>query len=163
MFKFKLIEDGQGFTLTELLIAIFLGSFVILATSSVDLTARRFLISARNQASAQNEARFAMEHMVRNIREGEAVVAIAGDKVRVRLPGGAPPPQIMYRKTNSTIEFNPDWPSGSWEVIATGVVDNPEGIPYFFEPSAGLLTITITAQDGDEKITLTSTASLRNS
>lgn len=178
---YKLIRETQGFTpldnkhltgftLTELLIATLLLSVIALGVTSINVSSRQFLISARNQAKALNEARFAMEHMLRIMRGGSAALPTgADDNKRVfaedpvygwtwkdyRLGAGA----------NSTkIRFRPDYPSSSGEEY---IADNITNLSFsdVFTGSGGLkyFTITITADVRGETVTLISNVTLRNS
>lgn len=160
---YKLIRETKGFTLTELLIAVLLMSVIALGVTSINVSSRRFLISAGHQANAQSEARFAMEHMMRNIREGDNVITVSSNDIRIRMPFGWPYDWIRYQRTVSDeLEYSYQG-AGAAETIATGVVDNPGGIDYFLELTPDvLITITITARDRDEEATLTSNVTLRN-
>ena len=60
----------KGLTLVEILIAITLTGLIILAVTSVDITSRRFLGTASKESWIQDEAKIAMEHIVKNIQLG---------------------------------------------------------------------------------------------
>lgn len=68
--KEKVMFSKKSFTLTELLIAMVLTGLVILAVTSVDITSRRFLDAAGKESRIQDEAKIAMEHIVKNVQLG---------------------------------------------------------------------------------------------
>ena len=78
----------RGVTLIELMVSVSLLWIVVIAVAGIDLASRRSLISANRRARVQDEARFAMEHMVRNIRLGNEISPTSGTNltnVRVRI------------------------------------------------------------------------------
>ncbi len=70
----------KAFTLTEILIAAVLMTMIILAVSSLDIVSRRFFKSTGEQSKLQDEARIAMEHIVKNLTLANGLLFLgAGD------------------------------------------------------------------------------------
>jgi len=61
---------SSGFTLTELIISILLLGLVILAATSVEISSRRFFHSTEEQVAVQDEAKIAMNHMLKFMSQG---------------------------------------------------------------------------------------------
>jgi len=70
--------EREGFTLTELIVAVSLLEIVVVAVAGIDLASRRSLLLASRRARVQDEVRYAMEHMVRNIRLGNKIRPTSG-------------------------------------------------------------------------------------
>lgn len=68
----------DGFTLTEILIAMMLTGLIVLAVVSVDLTSHRFFQAARGKTYAQDEVKIAMAHLAKNIQLGTGSVSNPG-------------------------------------------------------------------------------------
>lgn len=61
---------SKGFSLTEIMIAVTLMTVVIVAVTSVDITSRQFFGSTERQSQIQDEAKFALEHIAKNVQLG---------------------------------------------------------------------------------------------
>lgn len=64
------LQKSNSFTLTEVLIALVLMSLVILAAASIDITSRKFFGTSSGQSQIQDEAKVAMEHIVKYVQQG---------------------------------------------------------------------------------------------
>ena len=151
------VKKRKGVTLAELLIAVVLLLLVFLAVTSVDIASRDFSILTHRKAEVQNEAKIAMEHMIRNMREGVSSVTPTAGSIIVSMPDGT---YIMYQKSEERIEFNSNYPTGNWEVIGDRI--NSLNLTLGSN-SLNFVRITITAQYGNQSITLISLVTLRNS
>jgi len=76
----------KAFTLTEILIAVVLMGLVILAVASVDITSRRFFDTSSKESWIQDEAKIAMEHIIKNTQLG------VGDMSNPETADGTNPP-----------------------------------------------------------------------
>lgn len=84
---FNLIRK-KGVTLFELIIASALLGLVAIGAGGIHLASRRSFIWSDREARVQDEARYAMEHMVRNIRLGNKISPTSGTNltnVRVKI------------------------------------------------------------------------------
>ena len=68
----------KAFSLMEILIAVVLMGVVVLAITSVDITSRRFFGTSSTESWIQDEAKIAMEHIVRHIQQGVGDMTFAG-------------------------------------------------------------------------------------
>lgn len=179
----------KSFILTELLIAIVLLALVILAATSVDITSRRFFAAIKEQAHAQDEAKIAIEHMVRNFVQAHEIYdfeAVASDPwtIGVRLDPNSTPNTdgddtwIVYRFFGAAwegeIQYYPNaghpsagtWTSTPYEVIATDIVVPPDSYPPgrapMFMVTDNRIDIDITAGDGDISVNLQTSVILRS-
>ncbi|UCB57496.1 MAG: prepilin-type N-terminal cleavage/methylation domain-containing protein [Candidatus Omnitrophota bacterium] len=83
---------SKGFSLTEILIAIVLMSLVMLTVVSVDITSRRYFKGSSEQVEVFDEAKIAMEHIIRNVQRGVGdidnpglAIYDGGTRIRVNL------------------------------------------------------------------------------
>ncbi|MEK6727605.1 MAG: hypothetical protein AABY28_02885 [Candidatus Omnitrophota bacterium] len=138
----------KSVTLLELLIAIVLVSFVIIAITSIEVFSRYHVLSSDRRVKLQNEASLALEHMTKHISQAigntvsdPMVKAYAdGSGVRVRVDSNqngmadAADTWIAYRienigtpVTDAEIRYyenagNGEAPAGSYQSIARKVV-----------------------------------------
>jgi prepilin-type N-terminal cleavage/methylation domain-containing protein len=148
----------RGFTLTEVLIAIFLTGLVVLSATSVDITSRHFFSVINRTSKFQDEAKIAMEHMVRNFVQAHEIYdfgSLEADPftigVRIdpnitpantsddtwviyRFVGGASG-EIWYYPNAGLAPNTPPWnsflASSNYEVIATNIYVGSPANPIF--------------------------------
>ena len=114
----------KGFTLTEILIAVVLMSMVILAVSSLDIVSRRFFESTSKQSQLQDEARIAMEHIVKNLTSANGLFDLgAGD------------------------------PNTIWARLDRDAAGNPNNTPWDSSDDTWICYRTRTDEDGNNRIT----------
>lgn len=89
------LVSKKGFTLTELAIATVLMGVIILAVTSVDITSRRFFGAASDESRIQDEAKIAMEHIVKNVQLGIGDVTNPGTSEGFTITGGT---QIQVKR-----------------------------------------------------------------
>lgn len=76
------IMFSRAFSLTEVLVAITLMGAMIIASTSVDITSRKFFEATKGQSHIQDEIKIAMKHIVKNLILGHEVYdfgALDGD------------------------------------------------------------------------------------
>ncbi|MCX5656936.1 MAG: prepilin-type N-terminal cleavage/methylation domain-containing protein, partial [Candidatus Omnitrophica bacterium] len=88
-------RKNKGVTLTELLITVSLVGLIFLAAVVIQQTADKFYQSASIKSSVQTNAGYAMEKIVRSIRNSKAVSVSGGKLLTLTNPGTTP----------STVEF----------------------------------------------------------
>lgn len=164
----------RGFTLLEVIVASSLVLLVAMAVLSIYVTTQRFYRSTISQIDLQNEASFAMEHMVERTRWGYDAAISGGDEVVDVDVDDADPPTvpattpvtIRYEKSDSTLRYTPDITSpGTFETIVQGV--NSLEFSLTTDVETGLKTLTITLsienEDGSQGVSLNSAVTLRYS
>jgi len=132
----------KAFTLTELLIAAVLVGLIILTVTSVDITSRRFFNVVSRRAKVQDEAKIAMEHIVKNVQRGIGDVtnpgtsegfSASGSQVEVQLDvdgdgrftGIPPDKKIRYTYNGGKIVYDPDINiGGNEEDLTANMVTN---------------------------------------
>lgn len=85
LMKKRVLISKRSFSLAELLIAVALMGLIILAVTSVSITSYRFFGAAKKESRVLDEAKIAMEHMVKNLQLG------IGDMTNPSTPVGSPP------------------------------------------------------------------------
>ena len=181
--KEMLLVSKESFTLTELLIAVVLTGLVILAVSSVDITSRKFFAVANKEARAQNEAKIAMEHIVKHLQLGVGdinnpgfTIAPGGSQIDVNIDWdndgqftGSPPDRIIryiYQgNPNYKIVYDPDIGVAGDEDLTDKRVTNTN----FERTAPNVVKVTIETLHDPSKVegpdnpkaTLTSSAILR--
>lgn len=163
----KLITQNSkliGFTLVELLITISLMGMIILAVTTIDLGARRFVNTASYEAQVQSEVSPVLERMVKDItlaygQSGNSGITITGsNQITIRRLDDAPStyadfsddPCVRYSYSSSpnfyiTRQTNSAPNCSAWnpaEVIARNIESGT------FSPGAadGNVTISLTAR-----------------
>lgn len=154
-------------------------SLVGLAVTGVDISARRFMFSAQQDAGVQSEASPAMEHIVNNVKYGWNLSTSCGgadicfsrdtDVSDGIGPFGnvtAQTAQYRYQSGTEQLQFRPN-ASGTWETIAQHIT----ACTFTLQDTNGdgandRLTIRITSQTtsssaGTKTITLQSDVALR--
>ena len=89
------LVSKKGSTLTELAIATILMGVIILAVTSVDITSRRFFGAASDESRIQDEAKIAMEHILKNVQLGIGDVTNLGTSEGFTITGGT---QIQVKR-----------------------------------------------------------------
>jgi prepilin-type N-terminal cleavage/methylation domain-containing protein len=92
-------RSRRGFTLVELLVAIALGSLALVTTMSLSLYSLRSFAALTNYVDLDNLSRNALDHMTREIRQADRVLA-GSDGQTLRLwvtPFGGGGHEVIYR------------------------------------------------------------------
>jgi len=178
---------SKGFTLTEILIAIVLMGLVILTVTSVDITSRYFFKSISGESRIYDEAKIAMEHMVKNFTQAHEIYDFLGTDswtIGVRIDTNKTPANfgddtwVIYCFVGAAGEIwhYPDagsnglppepptvwdtWGETQHEVIAAHIVIDPE-IPMFTVGN-NRIDIDIIAEDEGLSVNLKSSVVLRS-
>jgi Tfp pilus assembly protein PilW len=173
------VRDESGFTLAELLSASVLGLIVIGAATLI------FMVGVRDQPrltarDAQiQQARFTMEQIVRELRQGSTVYTATSSQlafltyVKSATCGGAKattaiPCRVTYTCTSGTCTRTERNPDGSGTSTATTVVTGLSSSSVFtYSPSSTAptyvnATMTFPTPTGASAITIDDGAALRN-
>jgi Tfp pilus assembly protein PilW len=169
----------DGFTLTELLMATVLGLFIVGIGTTVFVTALRTQPGVTKRSSAISDARTTTERLVREVRQGGTVYAASATQlsfltyVHSATCGGAGSSasiqcRVTYSCTTSActrVEAKPDGTSpGATRTIVSGL-SNGNVFGYSPSPAAPTyvsVTFTFPGQNGDDAITVSDGAALRN-
>ena len=164
---------AAGFTLTDLLLAVSLLSFVALAFAALYGTAQSYLTDTISATEAQGGATMAMEHLTRSLRNATAV---AFDTAQRRLsityrPNPSDPNQtrvMRYEQVSAQLRWTPDQANTSDVTTLTdrlapapqgfGVTDQ-DGAPVTASTSA--VRVTLNTVVGGRTARLASTVHLR--
>lgn len=144
------IESERGFTLVELLVAMFVLSIVTAIFGSTLASVQSAVVREDRYSQANDQARLAMEQLDREIRSGNVLydpaTPLAGYVpyyyLRVYTQTNAPTRggyvcsmwQIDTNQQLLTQRWSPANPNGTttgWRVVATGVVNRALGEPAF--------------------------------
>ncbi len=140
----------RGFNLTEILLAISLISLIILVVTSLDITSRRFFGNIGKQTQVQDEAKIAMEHIIKNVQLGVGNMTNAGtigsppgannsrgfyildsggnladNGSRIQIKQAGKTVEYRYDSANRRIEYDPDISvGGDTEFLADKIITN---------------------------------------
>lgn len=172
--------DERGFTLPELLIATVIGLAIVGAGAMFFTVGVRDEPRAAARADRIQQARFTMERIVRELRQGSAVSsATAGQLTFVTyvdrttcggvLANTARACRVTYNCSSGTCTRTEAQPDGSSPGTAVTVATGLSSSNVFTYTPATLTTpasvgvsLAFPAQNGDDAITLTDGATLRN-
>jgi prepilin-type N-terminal cleavage/methylation domain-containing protein len=150
----------KGFTLLEVLVAIAVFALIVTAAAGTFAAIQTAWRKQRNTIDLAQNARWAMEFMANEIRQGGAPIAISGGSQRISFrpyPGPLTPlvwywrgnggalgtSSIMYRGTGANIAAA----NAARQELANFIVfPNPSGNAIFINPAAGLYTIELTVR-----------------
>lgn len=94
------MSSKKAFSLMEILIALVLMGLVILAVVSVDITSRRFFGTSKTESWIQDEAKIAMEHIVRHVQRG------IGDMTNSEVADGTSSPSLTNTRGFYILDAN---------------------------------------------------------
>jgi len=169
----------EGFTLIELLVATVLGLLVIGIAATVFSAASRSQPGLQERDDAISQARFTMERLIREVRQGSTVYAATPAQLSLATYvdaascGGARATTAMVCRVTYTctatdcsrVEANPDGSNpGSPVTVVSGL---SSGNVFDYSPSTVApkyigATFTFPGQNGSDAITLSDGAALRN-
>jgi len=91
-------KKQRGFSLIEMMVVVVILGLIVLGLVTFFTGGARSWITGQGQLQAQREARQAMDRMVREIREGEAVTSITTTSITVAIPalGSDPAGSVTY-------------------------------------------------------------------
>jgi len=172
--------DERGFTLPELLIATILGLAIVGAAAMFFTTGVRQQPKVSARADQIQTARFTMERIVRELRQGSTVPSASATQLTVvtyvdsATCGGAHATtaracRVSYSCSAGTCTRTEAQPDGSSPGSAVTVVKGLSSNNVFsYTPATATapayvgVTLAFPAQNGDDAITLADGASLRN-
>ncbi|MBU4140988.1 MAG: prepilin-type N-terminal cleavage/methylation domain-containing protein [Candidatus Omnitrophica bacterium] len=122
--------SSKGFTLTEVLIAIVLMGLVIVTVASVDITSRRFFGSITKESRIQDEAKIAMEHIVKNVQLGIGDAAnpglvVSADGTTIRVQQDTNSKVGKFDANDRTIEYRYEGGPGYTIVFVQDIINDP--------------------------------------
>lgn len=173
----RLTRDERGFTLPELLVGTVLSMIVLGAGVMVFTAGIRSQPRVSTQAAAIQDARVAMERMVRELRQGSSVPAASGSTVAVvtyvhDATCGTTTPQcrVTYTCTSGSctrVVARPDGTLPGTPVTALSGISNSSSVfayapPTSTTPASVGVTLAFPSEGGGNAITLTDAATLRN-
>jgi Tfp pilus assembly protein PilW len=174
----ELLGEAAGFTLVEMLIATVLSMIVIGGAVMAFTASLRSQPRIDNQAHAIEQARTTMERMVRELRQGSSVSSASASQLSIvtyvdSTCTGTPTTtatqcQVTYACSTGACTRRLAKPDGSSPIAATRVVSGLSSDSVFsYSPSATAptyvgVTLSFPAQPGQNAITLTDGAALRN-
>jgi type II secretory pathway pseudopilin PulG len=147
---------ARAVTLVELLMAVCLISLVVLSVGTLYTVATGFFNTFSAQSKMQNDANFALQHMVRHICLAEDVEilnssglpATSGPRVRVTKQNGT---TYEYWQEGSDVKYN----GGVIEEIIASKVNELNFSGYDFNPKSQRITLTVElTMEGKESINL---------
>jgi len=150
--------NQKGFSLIEMMVVVVILGLIVLGLVTFFTGGARSWISGQSQLEAQRNARQAMDIMVREIREGEAVTSIATTSITVAIPalGSDPAGSVTYTWSGTPVdpvnrEGNP-------------LIDNVKIISFIStDPSKVHILLEVDVDDdGRPDITLNTDVNLRN-
>ena len=156
MIHYKL--NQKGFSLIEMMVVVAILGLIILGLVAFFTGGARSWISGQSQLEAQRNARQAMDIMVREIREGEAVTSIATTSITVAIPalGSDPAGSVTYTWSGT--------PGDPVNREGNPLIDNVKIISFIStDPSKVHILLEVDVDnDGYPDITLNTDVNLRN-
>lgn len=154
--------DRRSFTLLEVLVAIAIFGLVVAAAARTFASIQTAWRKQRNTIDLVQNARWALERIANELRNGANISTPGGDRVRFELSPGGPANRVWYWRGNTasdtTVRGNRNFlyrgPGISITVaysnrqqLADFIVDNPPpGSDPIFANAGGLITITLTVR-----------------
>jgi prepilin-type N-terminal cleavage/methylation domain-containing protein len=175
----KLLARDEGFTLTELLVAMTIGLVVLGAGVMMFTAAVRSQPKASARAAKVQQARTTSERIVRELRQGSAVSTATSAQLSIltyvhsSVCGGSfasssIPCRVTYTCTAGTCTRVEAQPNGTAPGPAREVVSGlSNAIVFSYSPSSSApswvgITLGFPAENGDDAITIEDGAALRN-
>jgi prepilin-type N-terminal cleavage/methylation domain-containing protein len=165
------LAGDEGFTLTELLVAMMIGLVVMGAGVLMFTAAVRSQPKQSDRLAKVQEARTTSERLVRELRQGSAAPTATSSQLAIETYcGGATSPcQVTYTCSAGActrVEAQPGGTSpGSPTTVVSGLANS---IVFSYAPSPSApswvgITLQFPAEGGDDAITVEDGAALRNS
>jgi prepilin-type N-terminal cleavage/methylation domain-containing protein len=173
------LRGERGFTLPEVLMALVIGLLVVGVGTTVFSAALRSQPGLNTRSNAISQARFAMERLTRELRQGATVYASSANQlafityVNSATCGGAKSStaiqcRVTYTCTTmgcSRVEAKPDGTAPGPAVTVVTGLQNPNVFSYSpnsTSPTYIGATFSFAGQNGDDAITVSDGAALRN-
>ena len=154
--------NDRGLTLIELLVALVIGSFVLLGASGFYLSTVRFTKQSNSQAYLQRQAAQVVDELTRQIRPATALArgtcSADANSLRVTNSSGV---YCFYKSGNQLLE---DRPGGGTSNLLSGSLESLTGNSFTTTLSSGTkATITFQIQDTyQNSMTFSTDVSKRN-
>jgi Tfp pilus assembly protein PilW len=174
----EILRETGGFTLVEMLVATVLSMIVIGGAVMAFTASIRSQPRIDSQANAIQQARTTMERLVRELRQGSSVSNASASQLSIvtyvdstcsgAAASTATQCRVTYACSSGTCTRRLAKPDGSSPTSAVRVVSGLSSSTVFsYSPSAAAaayvgVTLSFPAQDGNNAITLTDGAALRN-
>ena len=156
--KYFCIKSQKGFSLIEMMVVVVILGLIVLGLVTFFTGGARSWVAGQSQLEAQRNARQAMDIMVREIREGEAVTSITSTSITIAIPalGSDPAGSVTY--TWSGTPGNPINREGN------PLIDNVKTVSFIStDPSKVHIILEVDVDaDGNPDITLDTDINLRN-
>lgn len=150
----------KGFTLLEVMVAIAVFTFIVTAAAGTFVSMQQAWRVQKTSVNLVQNARWAMEFMANELRQGGAPIAITGGvntRLSFRPYPGAPSPLVWYWRGNGgAFGTNSIIYRGVGNTIAAAnlnrqelvnfIVTNPSGNLIFIAAGGGLYTIELTVR-----------------
>jgi len=150
-------KKQRGFSLIEMMVVVCILGLIVLGLVTFFTGGVMSWITGQGQLQAQREARQAMDRMVREIREGEAVTSITTTSITVAIPalGSDPAGSVTYAWAGPGNPINRE---------GNPLIDNVKTVSFIStDPSKVHIILEVDVDaDGNPDITLDTDINLRN-
>lgn len=166
------LRINKGFSLIELTVALTVFAIIITASGGTFASIQRAWQRQKRIIDTVQNARWAMEFMVNEIRGGGNLSVLPGERVWFELPPGGPLNRVWYWRGNGgvfgsrSIIFR--GPGTGWgnannnrQELVNLIVDNPTGNDVF-RVISNLYIIELTVEKDGQQYTLRSQVKQRN-
>ena len=155
-----IIERGEkGLSLIELLVTLAIISFIITTIYTFYLAGLQGWQRSLDQIESQQSARIAMDKIIRELRYAyEVSLDEQNQEVRFKIKGDSR--TLRFRREGQELIFD-SYPTGHFNYMHTKVALGIKDL-YFKIEGDNLVTVTLTAANGTNAITLTSCVRPRN-
>jgi len=149
-------RDG-GFTLVELMISLAIYSLLSVAMLTMFLTGLQGWESGGDRMEAQQNARVAVDRVVKDLRRAEEVWLKGSSEVRFSYPGDDKTYSFLVKNSELVLEDYINNQYNSQQQIARGIT----GLHFELEP-CGKTTVELRAGSGQHQVELRSSVLPRN-
>ena len=156
-------RTSRGVTLTELLIAAALVSFVALGFAALYGTAQTYMTNTLTSSESQGDAAYAIEHLSRNLRRGTNVTFTGGNlDITFRNTITDTSDTVMrYTQTGTNLIFTPDLAAPGTTQTLIRNLESTGGLVVSLPTGIRRAMITIKTDTAGRKTDLKSSVNLR--
>ncbi|MBU9711010.1 PilW family protein [Evansella tamaricis] len=98
----QILNNGRGITLIELLISIALISLVLILATSFHLFGQNQVVKQSEQMDYQSSVRLALNHITKDIRNADSVVATGNHTLTLVIDGE----EVIYKVEDNILKVN---------------------------------------------------------